>query len=47
LTSWNVRIAMVISVWLGQKHVGKKLVTEITQNFTEGVVYIVLTKRRN
>jgi hypothetical protein len=30
-----------------QKHVGKELVTEITQNFTEGVVYIVLTKRRN
>jgi len=47
LTSWNVRIPMFISVWLGQKHVGKEIATEITQKFTEGVVYIILIKRRN
>jgi len=30
-----------------QKHVGKELATEIPQKFTEGVVYIILIKRRN
>jgi hypothetical protein len=30
-----------------QKHVGKEVATEITQNFTEMVVYTMLIKRRN
>ena len=47
LTSWNVRIAMFISVWLGQKHVRKEVATEITQKFTETVIYVIPIRRKN
>jgi len=30
-----------------QKHVGKEIATEITQQFTEMVTYIILTRRKN
>jgi len=31
-------IPMYVTIWLGQKHVGKELAAEITPNFTEKVV---------
>ena len=38
---------MIVTIWPGQKDVRKEVATEITPNFTERVVYMLLIKRKN